>query len=134
MSVSQPVLASGATSITLPFPSNSSSTRSVWDSVGGQRLTVNGSVRVWSVGYRYTYSLAFEYANTSLYDQLTDLYWSNVNNQTTSTFTWSGGPWDSATTGVEVYVESISPLITTYPDVTKCDFTVVLVESSARTS
>lgn len=134
MPVSQPTLASGATSITLPYPSNSSSTRSTWDSVGGSRLTANGTVRVWSIGYRYTYTLAFEYAASSTYDSIVALYWDNVNAQSSTTFTWSGGPWSSADTGVEVYVDSISPLVTTYPDTTKGDFIVTLVEVQPRTS
>jgi hypothetical protein len=134
MPVSQPTLSSGATTITLPYPSNSSSTRSTWDSVGGSRLTVNGSMRVWSVGYRYEYTLSFEYCDSTTYDALVALYWSNVTDQTSTTFSWSGGPWTGASTGVEVFIDKISPLITTYPDTTKCDFTLTLVEVNARTS
>jgi len=132
--VSQPVLSSGPTTITLPFPNSSSSTRSTWDSVGGSRMTVNGSMRVWSVGYRYQYALAFEYCDAATYDALVALFWSNVSEQTTTTFLWSGGPWSSATTSVEVFVEAISPLTTPYPDVSRGDFSVTLVEADARTT
>jgi hypothetical protein len=88
---------------------------------------------MWSVGYRYTYTLAFEYADTATYDQLVALYWSNASDQTSTTFTWSGGPWAGATAGVEVFIDSISTLSTTYPDITRGDYTITLVEVEART-
>jgi hypothetical protein len=134
MPVSQPVLSSGVTTITLPYPANSSSTRNTWDSVGGSRLTVNGSMRVWSVGYRYTYSLSFEYCDAATYDALVALYWSNISDQTVTSFAWAGGPWSSVGAGVEVFISDISPLITNYPDVTRCDFSLTLTEANARTT
>lgn len=134
MSVSQPQLASGASTIILPYPARSNQTRLAWESVGGSRMTINGSIRSWSVGYRYRYVLAFEYANVSTWESLVDLYWANISGQTTSDFLWSGGPWTDAQTAVPVRIEEISELSTVYPDVTKADFTIVLVEVDARTS
>lgn len=134
MSVSQPQLVSGASTITLPYPSRSNQTRLVWESVGGTRMTINGSIRSWSVGYRYRYALSFEYADVSVWESLVSLYWSNISGQTTADFTWAGGPWTDAQTEVPVRIEEISDLSTVYPDVTKADFTIVLVEVDARTS
>lgn len=134
MSVSQPTLSSGATTITLPYPTRTSANRLEFSTVGGSRLTVNGSIRSWSVGYRYGYTLAFEYADIATYDAIVDLYWANVSNQQTTTFAWVGGPWTEAQSGVTVRVDAISDLITTYPDVTKADFQITLIEVDARTS
>lgn len=134
MSVSQPVLSSGATTITLPYPVRNSSVKLEFSTVGGSRLTVNGSIRSWSVGYRYSYTLAFEYENVTTYDALVALYWANVSNQTTTTFTWTGGPFTPAQPGVTVRIDSISDLVTTYPDVTKGDYQITLVEVDARTT
>jgi len=134
MSVSQPTLVSSATTITLPFPARSAQTRATWETVGGSRLTANGSVRSWSIGYRYRYALTFEYCDTNTYDAIVDMYWSSNSNQTTVTFNWSGGPWNDAASGVEVQIDSISELLTPYPDPTKADFTIFLVEVDPRTS
>jgi hypothetical protein len=134
MSVSQPTLSSGATTITLPYPARTGANRLEFSTVGGSRLTVNGSIRSWSVGYRYGYTLSFEYADISTYDALVGLYWANVSNQQTTIFTWSGGPWTDAQSGVTVRIDSISDLVTTYPDVTKADYQVTLVEVDARTT
>jgi hypothetical protein len=134
MSVSQPTLVSGATIITLPYPVRSSANQLEFSTVGGSRLTVNGSVRSWSIGYRYGYTLAFEYENVATYDALVALYWANVSNQQTTLFTWSGGPWTAAQSGVTVRIDAISDLVTVYPDVTKGDFQITLVEVDARTS
>lgn len=134
MSVSQPTLSSGATTITLPYPVRSSANKLEFSTVGGSRLTVNGSIRSWSVGYRYGYTLAFEYENITTYDALVALYWANVSNQQTTTFAWVGGPWTEAQSGVVVRIDSISDLVTTYPDITKGDFQITLVEVDARTS
>lgn len=134
MSVSQPTLVSGATTITLPFPVRTSANKLEFSTVGGSRLTVNGSIRSWSVGYRYAYTLAFEYENITTYDALVALYWSNVSNQQTTTFTFSGGPFTPADTGVVVRIDSISDLVATYPDVTKGDYQITLVEVDARTT
>jgi len=51
-----------------------------------------------------------------------------------TTFLWSGGPWTAAQSGVTVRIDSISDLVTTYPDVTKGDYQITLVEVDARTS
>ena len=134
MSVSQPTLSSGATIITLPCPVRSSANKLEFTTVGGSRLTVNGSVRSWSVGYRYGYTLSFEYENVATYDALVALYWANVSNQQTTLFTWSGGPWTAAQSGVTVRIDAISDLVTVYPDVTKGDYQITLVEVDARTS
>jgi hypothetical protein len=134
MSVSQPTLSSGATTITLPFPVRTNAVKLEYSTVGGSRLTVNGSIRTWSVGYRFSYSLAFEYENVTTYDALVALYWANVSNQTTTTFTWTGGPFTPAQPGVTVRIDSISDLVTVYPDVTKGDYQITLVEVDARTS
>jgi hypothetical protein len=134
VSVSQPTLVSGATTITLPFPARSTQTRISWETVGGSRMTINGSIRTWSVGYRYRYALAFEYADISLWNSLVDLYWNNVSNQTSATFTWTGGPWTDAQPGVTVRIDEIGDPSNTYPTVDKADFTIVLVEVDARTS
>jgi hypothetical protein len=77
MSVSQPTLSSGATTITLPYPARTGANRLEFSTVGGSRLTVNGSIRSWSVGYRYGYTLSFEYADISTYDALVGLYWAS---------------------------------------------------------
>jgi len=134
MSVSQPTLSSGATTITLPYPTRTTANKLEFSTVGGSRLTVNGSIRSWSVGYRYGYALSFEYENITTYDALVALYWANVSNQQTTTFLWSGGPWTAAQSGVTVRIDSISDLVTTYPDVTKGDYQITLVEVDARTS
>jgi len=134
MSVSQPTLASGATTITLPYPVRTNAVKLEYSTVGGSRLTVNGSIRTWSVGYRFSYTLAFEYENVTTYDALVALYWGNVSNQTTTTFTWSGGPFTPADSGVTVRIDSISDLVTVYPDVTKGDYQITLVEVDARTT
>lgn len=134
MSVSQPTLVSGATTITLPYPTRTNANKLEFSSVGGSRLTVNGTIRSWSVGYRYGYTLAFEYENVTTYDALVALFWANVSNQTTTTFTWSGGPWTEAQSGVTVRIDEISDLTTTYPDVTKGDFQITLAEVNPRTT
>ena len=134
MSVSQPQLASGASTIILPYPTRSNQTSLSWDSVGGSRMTINGSIRTWSVGYRYSYTLSFEYADVSIWEALVALYWANVSGQTTSTFTWAGGPWAHVQTGALVRIDAISQLNANYPDITKADFNIVLVEVDARTS
>ena len=134
MSVSQPTLSSGATTITLPFPVRTNAVKLEYSTVGGSRLTVNGSIRTWSVGYRFSYSLAFEYENVTTYDALVARYWANVSNQTTTTLTWTGGPFTPAQAGVTVRIDSISDLVTVYPDVTKGDYQVTLVEVDARTT
>ena len=134
MSVSHPTLSSGATTITLPFPVRTNAVKLEYSTVGGSRLTVNGSIRTWSVGYRFSYSLAFEYENVTTYDALVALYWANVSNQTTTTFTWTGGPFTPAQPGVTVRIDSISDLVTVYPDVTKGDYQITLVEVDARTT
>jgi hypothetical protein len=134
MSVSQPTLFSGATTITLPYPVRTNAVKLEYSTVGGSRLTVNGSIRTWSVGYRFSYSLAFEYEDVTTYDALVALYWANVSNQTTTTFTWTGGPFTPAQPGVTVRIDSISDLVTVYPDVTKGDYQITLVEVDARTT
>ena len=134
MSVSQPTLSSGATTITLPYPVRTNAVKLEYSTVGGSRLTVNGSIRSWSVGYRFSYSLAFEYEDVTTYDALVALYWANVSNQTTTTFTWTGGPFTPAQPGVTVRNDSISELVTVYPDVTKGDYQITLVEVDARTT
>ena len=134
MSLSQPSLSSGATTITLPFPVRTNAVKLEYSTVGGSRLTVNGSIRTWSVGYRFSYSLAFEYENVTTYDALVALYWANVSNQTTTTLTWTGGPFTPAQAGVTVRSDSISDPVTGYPDVTKGDYQVTLVEVDARTT
>ena len=134
MSVSQPTLVSGATTITLPYPTRTNANKLEFSSVGGSRLTVNGTIRSWSVGYRYGYTLAFEYENVTTYDALVALFWANISNQTTTTFTWSGGPWTEAQSGVTVRIDEISDLTTTYPDVTKGDFQITLAEVNPRTT
>ena len=134
MSVSQPTLSSGATTITLPYPVRTNAVKLEYSTVGGSRLTVNGSIRTWSVGYRFSYSLAFEYEDVTTYDALVALYWANVSNQTTTTFTWTGGPFTPAQPGVTVRIVSISDLVTVYPDVTKGDYQITLVEVDARTT
>ena len=134
MSVSQPTLSSGATTITLPFPVRTNAVKLEYSTVGGSRLTVNGSIRTWSVGYRFSYSLAFEYENVTTYDALVALYWANVSNQTTTTLTWTGGPFTPAQAGVTVRIDSISDLVTVYPDVTKGDYQLTLGEVDARTT
>ena len=134
MTVSQPTLSSGATTITLPFPVRTNAVKLEYSTVGGSRLTVNGSIRTWSVGYRFSYTLAFEYENVTTYDALVALYWANVSNQTTTTHTWTGGPFTPAQAGVIVRIDSISDLVTVYPDVTKGDYQITLVEVDARTT
>jgi hypothetical protein len=62
------------------------------------------------------------------------MYWSNNNSQTTAIFTWTDGPWTDARSGVEVRIDEITDLQTPYPDPTRADFTVVLVEVDARTT
>ena len=134
MSLTQPTLATSSTTITFPYPARSAQTRATWESVGGSRLTANGTIRTWSIGYRYRYALSFEYCNIAIWDALVDMYWSNNNSQTTGTFTWTDGPWTDARSGVEVRIDAITDLQTPYPDPTRADFTVVLVEVDARTS
>jgi hypothetical protein len=134
MSVSQPTLSSGATTITLPYPVRTNAVKLEYSTVGGSRLTVNGSIRTWSVGYRFSYSLAFEYENVTTYDALVALYWANVSNQQTTIFTWANGPFTPAQSGVTVRIDSISDLVTVYPDVTKGDYQITLVEVDARTT
>ena len=53
---------------------------------------------------------------------------------TTTTFTWTGGPFTPAQPGVTVRIDSISDLVTVYPDVTKGDYQITLVEVDARTT
>ena len=125
MSVSQPTLSSGATTITLPYPVRTNAVKLEYSTVGGSRLTVNGSIRSWSVGYRFS----FVNACCLLRD-----YWDNATNQTTTTSTWTGGPFTPAQPGVTVRIDSISDLVTVYPDVTKGDYQITLVEVDARTT
>ena len=134
MSVSQPTIVSGATSITLPYPVRSSSTRLDWSQVGSTRRTLDGTMRKQSFGYAWTYTLTFEYASVTTYDALVSLDQTIVTTNTAATFTWAGGPWTDAQSGSTVLIDGISELSTPYPDVTKGDFSITLVETTLRTS
>jgi hypothetical protein len=134
VSVSQPTIVSGATSITLPFPVRSSSTRLDWTQVGSTRRTLDGTLRKQSFGYAWAYTLTFEYAAVTTYDALVSLDQTIVTTSTPATFTFAGGPWIDAQSGVTVVIDQISDLATTYPDVTKGDFSITLVETTLRTS
>jgi len=78
--------------------------------------------------------MTFEYENVATYEALVSLDQTIVTNDTPATFTWSGGPWTDAQTGTTVVIDDISALSTTYPDVTKGDFSITLVETTLRTS
>ena len=134
MPVSQPTLVSGATSITLPFPSRSNATQLEWNEVASTRRTLDGTLRKQSFGYAWVYTMTFEYENVATYEALVSLDQTIVTNDTPATFTWSGGPWTDAQTGTTVVIDDISALSTTYPDVTKGDFSITLVETTLRTS
>lgn len=134
MSVSQPTIVSGATSITLPYPIRSASTRLDWNQVASTRRTLDGTLRKQSFGYAWGYTLTFEYVAVTTYDALVSLDQTIVSTNTPATFTWAGGPWTDAQSGATVVIEAISDLSTQYPDVTKGDFSITLVETTLRTS
>lgn len=131
--MSAPTLAYGVTTVTLPYPVATPPPSRTVASFGGGARSVGGTLRQWVGPYWYTYGLAFEEAPQATYDAIVALLRTAANSGGAVTFTWAGGPWPSATSGVTVLVE-IGPQTPTDYQFGIVDFTLDLTETVGRTS
>lgn len=131
--MSAPTLAYGATTVTLPYPVASPPPQRTVDGFGGSARSVGGALRQWVGPYWFTYALSFEEATQATYDSIVALLRTAANAGGAVTFTWAGGPWPSATSGVTVIAE-LGPQTPTGYLFGVVDFTLDLTETVARTS
>ena len=130
--MSAPQLAYGGTTVTLPYPTaKTMPTRSVVEQ-GGEGRTVTGALRRWVGTHWYVYQVSFEGADRATYDAIVALVHAAATAGAFPTFTWSGGPWPSAESGVAVSV-AVGDMAPSDYQFAIVDFDLTLTESVART-
>ena len=100
--MSAPTLSFGGTTVTLPYPLAGPTLGRAYGETGGERRTLGGYLRRWATAYWHTYTLGFEDAAETTYDAIVTLIRAATLASSAVTFTWSSGPWPSATSGVLV--------------------------------
>lgn len=131
--MAQPTLAYSTTTVTLPHPSAAQAPTRTHGERGGERRTVTGALRRWIGPHWYEYSLSFEDAPQTTYDTIVSLVRLAAAANAFPTFTWSGGPWPSATSGVTVSAAVGEMRPSASGSFSLCDFALALVETSPRT-
>ena len=125
-----PTLAYGGTTVTLPFPARGGRNDREYDERRTDKRTLAGQLRTMRTSRGYVYHLNFVHELVSTYDAIIGVWEAALAAGGYPTFTWSGGPWSTATGGVTVAVK-VSPIPTEH-DFTRADFTLELVEVPPR--
>ncbi len=129
--MSQPTLTLGTTTVTLDHVDGDATIERAYDERSVSRRTIGGRLRMTLLSWGHEYRLGFRYASRDTYDAVVALWQAAADAGTYPTFTWSGGPWSSAESGVTVAV-AISPMRSPYPDLSCCDFDLTLTEDLPR--
>ncbi len=131
MTVSQPTLTLGTTVLALDHVDADATTERTYDERSVSRRTIGGRLRTTILSWGHIYRIGFRYASRDAYDAIVALWQAAVDAGAYPTFTWAGGPWASAESGVTVAVE-ISAMRSPYPDLAACDFDLTLTEDTPR--
>jgi hypothetical protein len=128
--VSNPVLALGASSVTLPMPAAGRPTRALDERRVSQR-TVAGHLRTTVLSRGYVYALPFTAVPKATYDAVAALWASATAAGSYPTLQWAGGPWDSLASAVPVAL-ALGEAAAAYADGSLYAFTLTATEADPR--
>ena len=129
--MANPTLVYGGSTVTLAVPDSAATNDRQYDERRTDKRTLSGHLRTQRLSRGYVYHLAFSWDLVSTYEAVIALWETAIAAGGYPTFTWTGGPWSSATGGVLVAV-TIGAHAAEKVDFTRVSWSLTLVETEPR--